>query len=282
MKNSTLNRKEQEMTTNKIIDHVTSANEIKAILEKHIKPTDTCIVHTSLSAFGYIPGGEYEIVKMLKELVAQGNIVMAAQTNDLSDPSEWGEPPATVAAQKKIRVTILPFNVEKTPIHMIGRTPEYFRTSGGVKRSNHPLYSMCAWGKDAEAICNINSYDMPFGADGPLGKAYDLDAKVVMLGTDYESCTALHLADSTINRPLLEERAPIADEHGQAKWISFRNVDELDKYDDFNEFGDYFESKFASAVHKVKIYNGYIRVIPMKKLVDAARAYYLEKDRLNG
>ena len=61
-------------------------------------------MHTSLSAFGYIPGGEYEIVKMLKELVAQGNIIMAAQTNDLSDPSEWGEPPATVATQKNIFV----------------------------------------------------------------------------------------------------------------------------------------------------------------------------------
>ncbi|OYR94733.1 AAC(3) family N-acetyltransferase [Lactobacillus taiwanensis] len=261
------------------INYVTSVQEIENILRQYIKSTDSCEIHTSLSAFGYIPGGEQAIVTMLKNVLCNGNIMMPAQTNDLTDPSEWGNPAVTLSAQEKIRKYILPFDLEKSSIQMIGRTPEYFRTSKGVKRSNHPLYSVCVWGKDAKIICKKRTFDMPFGKNSPLYDLYKLNAKIIMLGTDYESCTALHLADSTINRPMLEEKAPIRGRDGKTKWITFKNVDELDKYDDFNEFGKYFEKKYSDSIVKVPIYKGYIRIIPMKLLVDTARDYYQVKDQ---
>ncbi|MCZ9599554.1 hypothetical protein L2010_01905 [Lactobacillus mulieris] len=49
--------------TEKIIDTVTSMQDIKNLLIPHVAKTDSCIVHTSLSAFGYIPGGERIIVE---------------------------------------------------------------------------------------------------------------------------------------------------------------------------------------------------------------------------
>ncbi len=264
----------------KIIKTVTPASKIKAILEKYLKPTDSIEVHTSLSAFGYIPGGEESVVKLLKEVVNQGNIIMAAQTADFSDPSEWEDPPATTAAQKEIMDCMPAFDKETTPIHGIGKTPEYFRTSNGVKRTNHPLYSMCAWGGDADRITRKRkNYDYPFGSDSPLADLYKLNGKVVMLGTDYESCTALHLADSTIGRPDLTEKAPIKDENGKTKWITFKDVDDLDKYDDFNDFGAFFEEKYPNLVIKVPILKGYIRIIPVQPLIDEARIYYAKKDK---
>ena len=267
--------------TEKIIDTVTSMKDIKNMLIPHVAKTDSCIVHTSLSAFGYIPGGERTIVKALKDIFSEGNIVMAAQTADLSDPAEWGAPPATEQAQMIIKENMVPFDKNETPIHYIGKTPEYFRTSDGVKRTNHPLYSMCAWGRDADHICRNRKYDMPFDWDSPLGDLYKLDAKVIMLGTDYESCTALHLADSTIDRPLLEETAPVKNEKGEREWITFKNVDELDKYDDFNEFGTYFEEHYPEAIVKIPIYKGFVRIIQMRQLVDSAQIYYRKKDLQN-
>lgn len=122
---------------------------------------------------------------------------------------------------------------------------------------------------------------MPFDWDSPLGDLYKLDAKVIMLGTDYESCTALHLADSTIDRPLLEETAPVKNEKGEREWITFKNVDELDKYDDFNEFGTYFEEHYPEAIVKIPIYKGFVRIIQMRQLVDSAQIYYRKKDLQN-
>lgn len=261
----------------KTITTVTSKQEIKDILAKYLKPTDSCIVHTSLSAFGYIPGESQAIVDVLKELLYDGNIVMAGQTTDLTDPIDWEDPGATPEAQDKIRQNMPAFNAEKTPIRRIGRTPEYFRTSADVRRSNHPIYSMCMWGRDSERLSRNRSYDMPFGVGSPLDDLYKLNAKVVMLGTDYESCTALHLADSTINRPYIMEDAPV-DVNGKTKWIKYKNVD-LDKYDDFNEFGEYFEQNHPASIHKTKIYKGYVRIINMRDLIDAARMYYTEKDK---
>lgn len=263
----------------KIIKTVIPPPKLKTILEKYLKPTDSIEVHTSLSAFGYIPGGEQSIVNLLKEVVNKGNIIMPAQTIDLSDPSEWSDPPATDKAQEEIISNMPAFDKETTPIHYIGKTPEYFRTSKGVKRTDHPLYSMCAWGRDAEQITRKRkNYDYPFGADSPLADLYKFDGKVVMLGTDYESCTALHLADSTIGRPDLMEKAPIKDKDGKTKWIIFKNVDDLDKYDDFNDFGTFFEEKYPELVIKIPILKGFIRIIPVRALIDEARVYYVKKD----
>ncbi|NRN79176.1 SPBc2 prophage-derived aminoglycoside N(3')-acetyltransferase-like protein YokD [Lactobacillus helveticus] len=144
---SFVKRESKNAISRKIIKTVMSAKKLKKILAEHLKPTDSIEVHTSLSAFGYIPGGEQSVVKVLKEVVNQGNIIMAAQTADIGDPIDWEDPPATPEAEKEIIENMPAYDKEITPIHYIGKTPEYFRTSKDVKRSDHPLYSMCAWGK---------------------------------------------------------------------------------------------------------------------------------------
>jgi len=250
------------------------------LLALGLQPTDSCIVHTALSHFGYLPGGEQTVVRVLKDLLPQGNIVMPAQTADWSDPTTWEFPPADAAAARQIQATMPAFDRETTPVHFIGRTPEYFRTLPGTRRSNHPLVSMCAWGVDSAAICETTTYDLPFGAAGPLQKLYDRDAKIVALGTDYESCTALHLADSTIGRPTHTERAPILRD-GQTIWVDYQDV-ELDAYDDFNLMGAQFEEANPQAVKWVSLDQGTIAVLPMRQLVDFARDYYRAKDRQRG
>ncbi|MBP2058310.1 aminoglycoside 3-N-acetyltransferase [Lactobacillus colini] len=261
----------------KPIEKIVTPEELKHILENNLSSTDSCIVHTALSSFGYLIGGEKTIVDTLKSVLKDGTIMMIAQTADLSDPVEWMYPPMIESLQEKAFNSMPPYD-KSTPIHYIGVTPEYFRTSRDVYRNNHPLYSVCVWGKDAREICRDRSYDMPYGSKGTLQDMYDRDAKIVMLGTDYESCTALHLAESTIGRETIYERAPVKMDDGTTQIIKFVNVD-LDKYDDINEFGNYFESKFTNEVKKIEIPNGTITIVPMRKLVDEAREYWKEKDK---
>lgn len=259
------------------IDAIITPFELKKILEGCLNKDDSCIVHTSLSSFGYLIGGEKTLVDTLKEVLSDGTIMMIAQTVDLCDPVEWRYPPMIKSLQEPA-FTAMPGYDKTTPIHYIGITPEYFRTSSGVYRSNHPLYSVCVWGKDAKEICKDRSYNMPYGSEGVLQNMYDKDAKILMLGTDYESCTALHLAESTINRKPIYERAPVKMKDGTTKIIKFTNAD-LDMYDDFNEFGHYFENKFPNIVKKVKIPKGNIRLVPMRQLVDEAKEYWHQKDK---
>lgn len=61
--------------------------------------------------------------------------------------------------------------------------------------------------------------------------------------------------------------------------LLFKDVDDLDKYDDFNEFGSYFEEKYPDLVVKVPILKGYVRIIPVRPLIDEARKYYTKKDK---
>ncbi|MGY5339189.1 aminoglycoside N(3)-acetyltransferase [Levilactobacillus spicheri] len=241
-----------------------------------IQPDDSLIVHTALSHFGFLPGGEASVVRVLKALVPQGNIVMAAQTADWSDPTTWEFPPADAAAAAQIRASMPPFDRDTTPVHFIGKTPEYFRTLPGTRRSNHPLCSMCAWGRDSARIVATPTFDLPFGKQGPLQKLYDLDAKIVQLGTDYESCTALHLADSTIGRPTHAEWAPILKD-GRTEWVSYQDV-ELDPYDDFNELGARYQAAHPTTVRSVPIAGGTVTVQAMRPLIDFARDYYRRKD----
>lgn len=69
------------------ITRVTTATDLYDLFDRlGLRATDSCLVHTSLSAFGYIPGGEQTLVTALKTTLSQGNIVMPAQSADYTDP----------------------------------------------------------------------------------------------------------------------------------------------------------------------------------------------------
>lgn len=262
------------------ITKVLTPTQLQTTLEDlGLRATDSVIVHTALSRFGYLPGGERTVVGVLKTVLPQGNIVMPAQTADWSDPATWEFPPADAAAVAAIRAGMPPFDPATTPIHFIGKTPEYFRTLPGTRRSGHPLCSFCAWGQDSAQIVAPATYDLPFRDQGPLQRLYDLDAKVVALGTDYESCTALHLAESTIGRPTHAERAPILKD-GRTVWVEYQDV-ALEPYDDFNQVGGLFEAAHPGAVKWAAIAGGTIAVLPMCPLIDFARDYWRQKDQVS-
>lgn len=262
----------------KPITAVVTAQELAdQLLALGLQETDSCLVHTALSQFGYIPGGEQTVVSVLKRVLRQGNIVMPAQTADYSDPGGWELPPATPAAAERIHASMPPFDRHLSPTHFIGKTPEYFRTLPGTVRSGHPLYSLCAWGQNSVEICETTTYDLPFGPASPLQKLYALDGKVVMLGTDYASCTVLHLAESTIDRPQFTETAPVWQDD-RPVWTTFKNV-ALAPYHDFNTLGARFEQAHPRAVQRLTVVPGTITVVAIRPLVNFAREYYRQKDR---
>src|SRR5215207_6962478 len=59
-----------------------------------VAPGDLLLVHTSVKALGWIPGGAVAVVQALRDAVgADGTIVVPTQTAGNSDPSAWQHPP---------------------------------------------------------------------------------------------------------------------------------------------------------------------------------------------
>jgi aminoglycoside 3-N-acetyltransferase len=77
----------------------------------------------------------------------------------------------------------------------MGRMPDYFRRRFGTKRSAHPDLSFCAFGPLAKEVLKDHRAQDGVGTKSPSGKLYRMDALVLMLGTGYETCTVMHLAE---------------------------------------------------------------------------------------
>ena len=137
-------------------------------------------------------------------------------------------------------------------------------------RSNHPMYSFTAIGEKASEIIGQDSFDFPFGDKSPLGRMYSIGAKVLMIGTDFETNTSLHLAENWLNREVIQERSKILTEHGE-KWISFKNI-ELDLYDDYLEIQKNFMEQYT--VNHISINESNVFLFDMKECVDFAEHFY--------
>src|SRR3954470_8035118 len=100
-----------------------------------VQPGSTLLVHSSLSAAGWVAGGPKAVVDALVAAVGpEGTLVMPAQSGDWSDPAEWSDPPVPQAWWETIRRERPPFDPQTTPTRGMGRIAELFRTWCGAER----------------------------------------------------------------------------------------------------------------------------------------------------
>ena len=235
------------------------------------------MLHASLRAFGYLIGGAETIIEaLLSTLGPEGTLVMPSQTVGHSNPRFWQYPPVPREWHEKICDSILPYDPERTPVDQeLGQTAVYFSRFPNVRRSAHPLYSFCAYGAGAEQIVRDHPLDYGLGPKSPLQKLYERDAKILLLGTTFETNTSLHLAEYFANRPDIEESAPILVD-GEKQWVSFKNID-LDIFDDFLEVQREFFTECAANIHKEPLPNGEASCFRMRDCVELAKQHYQQK-----
>lgn len=61
-------------------------------------------------------------------------------------------------------------------------------------------------GKRKDEVLKHHALPYGLGENSPLGRMYDLDAKVLLIGTSFESVTAFHLAEYRISQQDLMTR----------------------------------------------------------------------------
>ena len=107
-----------------------------------------------------------------------------------------------------------------------------------------------------------------FGEGSPIGKLYELDGKVLLIGVGYDKNTSLHLADVRADYPgkhnCIEHSAILED--GKRVWKEYETL--FVDGEDFEHIGDFFEQ--ANTVNKTMIGNAEIRLMNQRSIVDFA------------
>jgi aminoglycoside 3-N-acetyltransferase len=173
-----------------------------------VRKEGVLLVHSSLSALGYVPGGPLEVIKVLLEAVGrEGTLVLPTHT------WQW--------MNEGCRV----FDVMQTP-SCVGMITEVFRNLPGVVRSMHPTHSVAAFGPRArELMAGHELAATPCGPGSPYEKILD-GGQILFLGVGLESNTAFHSIEGMCQVDYLLQQEPqtfaIIDSAGNSRDFSVR------------------------------------------------------------
>ena len=228
---------------------------------------ETALVHSSLSAIGWVAGGAPTVVDaLLGAVTATGTLAVPTHSTQLSDPASWENPPVPDEWVEEIKAEAAPFRPAVTPTRGVGAIPECLRNYPDARRSRHPTTSFAAWGADAEAVTADHAYDSSMGEDSPLARLYDRDALIVRIGV-YAN-TSLHLAEYRADyggEPEPNGGPVLVD--GEREWIEFA---EPESHDDFRAIEADFESAHGVEVWRGSVGDAETTICRMRPLVDFA------------
>ena len=190
-----------------------------------VRPGTVVMVHTRMSALGWVVGGSGTVIRALLDAVGSDGSLMAyaGWEHDSYDIDEWpsdrreayeADPPAfDLATSEAVRAN--------------GRVTERIRTWPGAHRSRQPEASMVALGPRAAWLVADHPWDDPYGPGTPLAKLVAADGQVLMLGAPLDTITLLHHAEATADIPTKRRvtyRMPLL-EHDRTVWRQFHDID---------------------------------------------------------
>lgn len=161
-----------------------------------VRAGSVLLVHSAMRPLGWVCGGSQAVVLALRDVLGpEGTVVVPTHTPDNSDPATWRYRPVPAEWWPVIRAELPGFDPAITPSRWMGVIAETVRTWPGARRSSHPQVSFAALGPRAAEIVDGHPLAGMLGERSPLGRLYDLDADVLLLGVGHESNTSLHLAE---------------------------------------------------------------------------------------
>jgi aminoglycoside N3'-acetyltransferase len=160
---------------------------------------DLVMVHASLRAIGPVEGGAAGVVAALDAAVGDGGTVL--MTIGARDDWGWvnehpeGERAALLAGAE-------PFDAATTPADPdMGVLAEVFRAMPGTLVSDHPEGRFAARGHRARDLVSDVPWDDYYGPGSPLERLVAGNGKVLRLGADIGTVTAIHYAEYLADVP---------------------------------------------------------------------------------
>lgn len=255
---------------------VTRVSLVRDLRRLGVPPGVTLLVHSSLSALGWVVGGEQTVLLALRDVIgARGTLVMPTQSWQLCDPAYLNDPAIPRTWWQRIRRSLPAYDPQSTPTRTMGAVAELFRTQPRALRSGHPHRSFAAAGPRAGEIVAHHVLESPVGEQSPLRALYDLDTMVLMLGVGHDKMTALHLAEHRCEYPgkhHVRNGAPITVD-GRRQWREWEELWVAD--DDFDAVAVAFAAS-TGLQRSGPVGEAQAHLVPMRALVDFAAKWFPE------
>ena len=167
-----------------------------------VRPGGVLLVHTSFRAVRPIEGGPLGLIEALRAAIGpDGTLVMPSMAADDDEPFDPSSMPAAPD---------------------LGVVADTFWRLPGVRRSSHP-FAFAAAGPWAVEITTGPLPLPPHGPESPVGRVYDLDGQVLLLGVGQDANTTLHLAELLAGVPyrvpryctILQDGRPVRIDYGE-------------------------------------------------------------------
>ena len=154
------------------------------------------MVHSSLRSLGFVVNGALDVIDSLLAIIGEeGTLLMPSHTGQLTDPAGWKNPHISSEYVETVRCCMRPFDSKTTPIRNRGVIPQTFLTYPDVCRSHHPLNSVTGKGRQAVYYTQTHPLHASEGLESPIGKLYERNGYVLLIGVTLARCTAIHLAE---------------------------------------------------------------------------------------
>lgn len=162
------------------------------------------VVHTAFSKVQPIEGGPRGLIDaLLAALAPGGTLVMPSMSDDDERP----------------------FDPVATPCIGMGVVADTFWRLPGVRRSDSP-HAFAAIGPHAAAVTAPHPVHTPHGLDSPVGRVYELDGHVLLLGIGHDANTTIHLAESLAGvRYRIPKYAMVRGDDGRAVRYDYDEID---------------------------------------------------------
>ena len=172
-------------------------------LELGVKPGGVLLVHTSFSKIKPIEGGPLGLISALRSALGlDGTLVMPSMSYDDDHP----------------------FDKAKSPCPEMGIVADTFWRLPGVLRSDNN-HAFAAVGRLAEKIVAPHPMDVPHGLASPVGRVYEMDGQVLLLGVDHGSNTTIHLCENLAGVRYRRAKYITVLKDGQPTRFDYREID---------------------------------------------------------
>ncbi len=228
-------------------------------------------VHCTLPKLGYVIGGAQTVVDALMEVVGyQGTILMAMHSLENSEPTFWENPLTDYELVPKVRESMPAYHRKESDAFQMGEVAQNFRRREGVVISSHPSHAFAAWGKYAKFLCNHQSLHFCLSEESATARLAELKASVLLLGSGYDQCTCMHLAEYRSDvRPIVMQGASV-EQKGVRIWKQYLDI-AMDS-SEFVSIGQLMEKN--SLVTQFKLGEGECRLFLAETAVSVAERYF--------
>ena len=147
---------------------------IQQLLALGVQPGGVLLVHTSFSRVKPVEDGPVGLIAALRAALGpDGTLVMPSMSYDDDHV----------------------YDKTTSPCSEMGVVADTFWRLPGILRSDNN-HAFAAAGPLAEKITAPQPIERPHGLDSPVGRVYELDGQVLLLGVDQDSNTTVHLAEN--------------------------------------------------------------------------------------